>query len=150
MKRTKRFTPQLRNMMLGCFTAILLLLGLLIGKDVPQSEDTQAGTPATMAATESGRALRYGLRCGKLSFLGKDYLTLACALEDEQINHELCCRMTREAYYLFELSYSSRKQDTADTPCFLCLVFLRFFLPALRRGFGILTAGRHKTVCLFE
>ena len=36
-------------MMLGCFTAILLLLGLLIGKDVPQSEDTQAGTPATMA-----------------------------------------------------------------------------------------------------
>ena len=63
------------------------------------------------SATESGRALRYGLRCGKLSFLGKDYLTLACALEDEQINHELCCRMTREAYYLFELSYSSRKQD---------------------------------------
>ena len=36
------------------------------------------------------RALRYGLRCGKLSFLGNDYLTLACAMEDEQSNHEQC------------------------------------------------------------
>ncbi len=64
MKRTKRFTPQLRNMMLGCFTAILLLLGLMIEKDIPQSEDTQAGTPATMALVNDAKPRPTGLDDG--------------------------------------------------------------------------------------
>lgn len=64
MKRNKRFTPQLRNMMLGCFTAILLLLGLTIEKDIPQLEDSQAGTPATMALVDEVKPRPTGLDDG--------------------------------------------------------------------------------------
>ncbi|MDE7247274.1 MAG: hypothetical protein K2N43_05255, partial [Lachnospiraceae bacterium] len=78
-----------------------LLYGLLLGNAAAEK----------CSVTDSDRALRYSLRCGKLSFLGKDYLTLACALEDEPSNRELCRRMIQRAYYLFELSYSAQKQS---------------------------------------
>lgn len=51
-------------MMLGCFTAILLLLGLMIEKDIPQSEDTQAGTPATLSLVNDAKPRPTGLDDG--------------------------------------------------------------------------------------
>ncbi len=54
--------------------------------------------------SDSMEALNYSLRCGKLGTLGRDYLTLTCALEDKSSNREICCKMIKEAYYLFELS----------------------------------------------
>ena len=60
---------------------------------------------------DSSKALRQSLRCGKLCFLGGDYMTFACALEDDPTKHELCRRMMREVYYLFELSYDYRRQS---------------------------------------
>lgn len=53
---------------------------------------------------KSKKALRFELLCGKISSLGYNYLTLACAMEDDSANREVCRRMIKEAYYLFELS----------------------------------------------
>ena len=53
---------------------------------------------------EGIRGVCYELGCGKLNDLGYNYLSLACALENKPETRELCRRMIREAYYLYELA----------------------------------------------
>lgn len=52
---------------------------------------------------ETVKVLRVSLRCGKLSNMGDNYLTIACAMLDCGEERELSRRMMLEAYYLLEL-----------------------------------------------
>lgn len=52
----------------------------------------------------SKEALRYELSCGKAGSLGYNYMTLACAMEDDSANRETCRKMIKEVYYLCELT----------------------------------------------
>lgn len=54
----------------------------------------------------SKEALRYALACGKAGVLGNIYLTLACAMEDDSSNREVCRQMIQDVYYLLEFSNS--------------------------------------------
>ena len=44
MKRNKKSTLSFCKTMIGCFTAILLLLGLMIDKEIPQPGDSAVAT----------------------------------------------------------------------------------------------------------
>ena len=46
MRRNKKTAPRLRKTMLGCFTAILVLFGLLIEEEIVQPESPSASTLA--------------------------------------------------------------------------------------------------------
>ncbi|MDE7247275.1 MAG: hypothetical protein K2N43_05260 [Lachnospiraceae bacterium] len=46
MRKNKKSTLSFCKTMLGCFTAILLLLGLMIDKEIPQPEVPQPGDSA--------------------------------------------------------------------------------------------------------
>lgn len=78
-----------------------LSYGLLLGNAAAEKCSIQ----------DSSKAMRHSLRCGRLCFLGSDYMTFACAQEDDPSKHELCRRMIRDAYYLFDLSYNYGKQS---------------------------------------
>lgn len=65
----------------------------------------QENLAAYQCSIEGGKeALRCALACGKAGVLGNLYLTLACAMEDDSANREVCRRMIREVYYLFEFT----------------------------------------------
>ena len=59
---------------------------------------------------DSIEVLNYSLRCGKLGALGRNYLTIACALEDDSSNQKICCQMIIMSYFLFELSNNNKNQ----------------------------------------
>lgn len=59
----------------------------------------------------SKKALHYELICGKAGQLGYNYMTLACALEDDSVNRETCRKMIKEAYYLLELTNNYVNQE---------------------------------------
>lgn len=52
MKNRKKITTALKRPLLSCFTAILLLLGILAGAEKPQP-DNQSGQPAVMLCGEN-------------------------------------------------------------------------------------------------
>lgn len=79
----------------------LSLYGLLLGNVASHKESIEDAT----------EALRLSLRCGKLSNLDENYLTIACAMLDDSANRELCRQMIRETYYLFELSKNTHDKN---------------------------------------
>ncbi len=54
----------------------------------------------------SEKGIRHSLQCGKFGGVCNNYLTLACTLFSDSSNQELCQKMVKECYYLFELSES--------------------------------------------
>lgn len=75
--------------------------GLLLGNMAGDKESIK----------DAQKAIRLSLRCGKLSNLADNYLTIACAMLDDSTNRELCRQMIQETYYLFELSKNTHNRD---------------------------------------
>lgn len=83
----------------------------MIEKSVVRPEyqyGTYALLLANMAKTncsieDAEKVIKLSLRCGKIGGVGVDYLTIACAMQDDSSNRECCIQMMKDIYSLFEL-----------------------------------------------
>ncbi len=56
-----------------------------------------------MTKKDAEKVIKLSLRCGKIGGVGVDYLTIACAMQDDSSNRECCIQMMKDIYSLFEL-----------------------------------------------
>lgn len=63
---------------------------------------------------EGIKVLHYGLYCGKLGELAKDYLTVTCAMFGDNLNRERCRQMIKDCYYLSKLSCNLKNKEKIE------------------------------------